>query len=241
MSESGSASRALILSPHPDDESIGCGGTLRKHVLDGDVVHAIFLTSGERGGHGVPLETTARMREQEARDAAMVLGLEGIEFWREPDGALQVTPRLVRRLVNTLRELQPHILYAPHEGEDHPDHKSAALLATSAVQTLLTEAADFPAPLIRMFEVWTPIQHIDQIVDITEFLETKLAAIRAHVSQCRVMRFDEASKGLARYRGEMHCWPGGAYAEAFAEWRPTRSKSDKESVKLEPAAAGGNL
>ena len=48
-------------------------------------------------------------------------------------------------------------------------------------------------------------------------METKLAAIRAYASQCRVLRFDDAALGLNRYRGEMHCWPGGDYAEIF-QW-----------------------
>jgi LmbE family N-acetylglucosaminyl deacetylase len=68
-----------------------------------------------------------------------------------------------------------------------------------------------------MFEVWTPLQRIDRVVDISLHMETKLAAIRAHASQCAVMRFDEAFEALARYRGEMHSWPGGDYAEIFTQ------------------------
>ena len=102
--------RVLVISPHPDDESIGCGGTLRKHALDGDSVHVIFLTSGERGGHGRSLEETARIREQEAKTAASVLGVKHFEFWREPDSGLQATQRVVGRLRVRLREWKPDIV-----------------------------------------------------------------------------------------------------------------------------------
>ncbi len=86
--------RVLVISPHPGDESIGRGGTLRDHIMHGSAVHALFLTSGERGGHGRPMEETIRIREQEAKRAAEVLDIAGIEFWREPDGAVRVTRRL---------------------------------------------------------------------------------------------------------------------------------------------------
>jgi LmbE family N-acetylglucosaminyl deacetylase len=66
------------------------------------------------------------------------------------------------------------------------------------------------------YEIWAPLAHIDHVVDISEVIEDKLRAIRAYRSQCDVMRFDEAFHGLARYRGEMHSWPGGAYAEVFS-------------------------
>src|SRR6266550_1065426 len=83
-----SATQILVISPHPDDESVGCGGTIRKHVLTGDAVHVVFLTSGEAGGHGRSAEETMRLREAEARDAAHILGLTSVEFWHQPDGRL---------------------------------------------------------------------------------------------------------------------------------------------------------
>jgi LmbE family N-acetylglucosaminyl deacetylase len=71
-----------------------------------------------------------------------------------------------------------------------------------------------------MYEVWTPLTEIDEIVDITPYIDAKLEAVRAYTSQCAVLRFDDAFLGLARYRGEMFCWPKpypayGRYAEAF--------------------------
>ena len=70
-----------------------------------------------------------------------------------------------------------------------------------------------------MYEVWTPLQIIDHIVDITPFIDIKLAAIKIYKSQCAVMNFEDAFFGLNRYRGEMHSWPGGEYAEVFEKMK----------------------
>ena len=70
-----------------------------------------------------------------------------------------------------------------------------------------------------MYEVWTPIQQIDHVANISDNVETKRKAIQAHQSQCSVLKFDEAILGLNRYRGEMHSWPGGDYAEVFTEMK----------------------
>lgn len=206
--------KALIISPHPDDESIGCGGTIRKHVVEGDEVRVVFLTSGEKGGHGLPpAETTAR-REDEARAAGRILGTAPPVFWRQPDGGVRATGWLVDRLRTTVSEWRPDFVYVPHPGEMHPDHRAAARTVRRALDAL---APDSPRPAVRMYEVWTPLSRIDVIVDITPFLAEKVAAIRAHRTQCDVLRFDDASLGLSRYRGEMHSWPGGDHAEVFRE------------------------
>ena len=221
MNRPGQASpqRVVVISPHPDDESIGCGGALRGHVLAGDEVRAIFLTSGEGGGHGLSPQETMRVREDEARAAAQILGLGELEFWRERDGMLQVTGNLARRMVECLEEWRPHLLYVPHDGEIHSDHRAAAALVRRSV----AEMRDAPRPVVRMYEVWTPLQEMDEVFDISNLLETKIAAVQAHRSQCSVLRFDEAVRGLNRFRGEMHCWPGGDYAEVFKVMQTVRA------------------
>lgn len=204
--------RILVLSPHPDDECLGCGGTLRKHVVEGDLVCVIFLTSGEHGGHGTSLEKTKHIRETEAKEAARIIGYNDFEFWREPNGKLHVSQRLVLRLQSKLRELNPDLVYVTHDHEMHPEHCSTARLVRRAIASSLPLKVK---PIVYMYEVWTPLQHVDHIVDISPYIDMKRDAICAHKSQCAVMNFEEAFLGLNRYRGEMHSWPGGKYAEIF--------------------------
>jgi N-acetylglucosamine malate deacetylase 1 len=209
--------RILVLSPHPDDESLGCGGTLRKHVTEGDSVRVVFLTSGEQGSRGRPPHEIARVREQEARAAGEILGVASVEFWREPDGALWAGRAIVERLRTILHEWHPALIYVPYDLDLHVDHRAAARILRLALSAPICQEEN---PTVLMFEVWTPLQRIDRVVDISPHLGKKLAAIRAHASQCAVMRFDEAFLGLARYRGEMHSWPGGDHAEIFTQMFP---------------------
>lgn len=200
----------LVISPHPDDEAIGCGGTICKHIAEGDRVEVIFLTSGEKGGHGKPEAETAITREQEASAAIAALNISDIEFWHQPDGQFEANDENVSRLMEKIKTFSPVIIYAPHENEDHPDHRAAAELVSRAVADLDTDA-----PAVWLYEVWTPIQRMDHIVDISLYAEKKRQAILIYKSQCDVLAFDEAILGLNRYRGEMHCWPEGEYAEVF--------------------------
>jgi LmbE family N-acetylglucosaminyl deacetylase len=94
----------------------------------------------------------------------------------------------------------------------HPDHRAAERIVRLAISSDMLGCA---APDVLMFEVWTPMEAFDEVVDISPYIERKRKAIAAHKTQCDVMRFDEASVALGRYRGEMHSWPGGKYAEVF--------------------------
>lgn len=200
-------SRVLVVCAHPDDESVGCGGALRLHARAGDRVDAVFLTSGEGGGHGEAGH--AATREREARRAAKILGIEELHFWREPDGRLRARGELVRRLAELIASTKCSLLYAPQPDDDHPDHRAAARLVTAARNAAVVR------PAVRFFEIWSPLGDMDEIVDISEVIDEKRRAIRAYRSQCAVMRLDAAFVALARYRGEMHSWPGGDYAEVF--------------------------
>ena len=209
--------RILVLAPHPDDEAIGCGGTILRHVKSGDAVRVVFLTSGEKGGHGRTEQETIRVREAEARKAARIIRVKAIEFWREPDSAVSASACAVKRLRDALEQWKPDTLYVTHDREMHPDHQAANRLVRRAMKAL---GAKSKRPDVLMYEIWTPLQRLDEIVDISPFLQKKLAAVRAYRSQCAVVGFVEAVRGLNRYRGEMHSWPGGDYAEVFARLTP---------------------
>ncbi len=151
----GAPQRVLVISPHPDDESFGCGGTIREHVTQGASVRVVFLTSGEKGGHGRNVDETIRIRESEARAAAKILGVDAIEFWREPDGSLRSNNGIVGRLRDALREWRPHLVYVPHAREMHPDHRAACRLVRRALRDGFPPAHP---PTLLEDEVWTPLQ-----------------------------------------------------------------------------------
>lgn len=203
-------SRILVLAPHPDDESIGCGGTLLQHAKQRDKVHVVFLTSGEKGGHGRSAAETIRVRENEARTATKILGVGKIEFWHLPDGAVRPTRAAIEQLQKKLMQFRPDKIYVTHDREMHPDHRGAVRLLRRALA-----GATGKLPDVLGYEVWTPIQKLSEITDISPFMEKKLRAVKTYRSQCAVVGFVEAVRGLNRYRGEMHSWPGGDYAEVF--------------------------
>ena len=93
-------------------------------------------------------KTWVSVREAEAKEATSILGVTGIEFWREPDGRLDASDPLMDRLQQTIREIRPSYIYSPHPAEMHPDHRTAARLV-ARVDTAASE--------VRTYEVWTPM------------------------------------------------------------------------------------
>jgi LmbE family N-acetylglucosaminyl deacetylase len=199
----------LVIAPHPDDEAIGCGGTICKHTLRGDRIVAVFLTSGELGLKRLPREKAWSIREAEARRAAKILGLARTEFLRLPDWtAGEHIKEGVRLLAPILKREKPEIVYLPHPQEWHPDHKAALPIVQAAARK---------AGLIKItlhgYEVWTPIVKHDLAEDISKAMPQKLQALRAHKSQLREFNYLRAVNGLNAFRGEMagRC----RYAEVF--------------------------
>src|SRR6266404_3238780 len=167
----------VVIAPHPDDEAIGCGGSICLHVERGDRVVAVFLTSGELGLKHLSPAQAWGIREGEARCAARVLGLAGLHFLRQPDWYLG---QGIRKAATALRPIivseAPAIVYLPHPTEWHPDHKASLAIARSALGRI-------QKPTLRGYEVWTPLTEFDHVTDISQVMSRKLRAVRAHVSQ----------------------------------------------------------
>lgn len=195
----------LVIAPHPDDDALGCGGAIRKHVNDGDTVMVAYLTSGENGVAGENPELTALIREEEAGVCAQVLGIHRQIYLRFPDGGLSEAIQLPEALTQLLDVTQPDLVYAPHGGEGHPDHMTTG--------RLVRKIAGGRIP-VRFYEVWTPLPSPDVLVDITAVVSEKRGAIRAYASQASRNAFVEGILALNHYRGLLH-GPNLMYAEAF--------------------------
>lgn len=189
----------LVIAPHPDDESIGCGGTLCLHADAGDRVAVVFLTSGELGLKHLPREEAWKVREREARRAAKIIGIAELSFLHLPDW--MVSDHFVEgsdALRPILQRESPGLIYLPHPADAHPDHQASWPLLKQALND-----SETPRPKLRTYEVWTPMSNTEEVQDITSVMPRKLKAIRAHRSQLADFQYDKAMRGLNQYRGEI--------------------------------------
>jgi LmbE family N-acetylglucosaminyl deacetylase len=206
------AERVVVLAPHMDDEVIGCGGSLARHIEHGAHVTVVFLTDGRRGGKAgddpTAQDALAAQRRQEAGRALAELGITRIEFLGGEDGALEASAPLSAALRATLATARPHILYLPSFLEEHPDHRAAsALLAAALAHTSL----EFRC---HAYEVWTPL-FPNCLVRIDSTLEAKRRALHHYQSQLAEADYLHTALGLNAYRSSALLDGSCRYAEAF--------------------------
>lgn len=177
----------LVFAVHPDDAELGCSGTLLKHIADGKKVGIIDFTRGELGTRG-----SAEIRDTEAADSAKILGLHVRENLKLRDGFFKNDEEHQLALIKMVRKYQPEIVLTNALHDRHPDHGRAGDLANDAI--FLSGLRRIETELDGVAQTaWRPrlvLQYIqdryiepDVIIDITDFMETKLAAIRAFKTQ----------------------------------------------------------
>jgi len=213
----------LILAPHADDEILGCGGVIRRHVQEGDAVTICVLTHGARGAPELFSDEGVQSLRAEARLAASRLGVNAIVFRDFPAPQLDQFPgyRLADGIGKLIAELKTHTLYIPFHADLHVDHGvvfTAALVAARPMpghsvrrvycyETL--SETEWAAPLAA--NAFLPVRY----VNIEAQLADKLDAMACYASQLREFphpRSLEAIRTLAAMRGSQ-C--GCRAAEAF--------------------------
>lgn len=175
---------ALAVFSHPDDAELTAGGTLLKLKHLGYRTGVLDVTRGEMGTRG-----TVEQRAGEAQEAARILGLDARFNLGQPDGHVLVTDEARTALVRVLRQLRPRVLFTSHWDDPHPDHAATARLVREAARLASMRRYDEGAGLAQMpmpmiaHAVHSRLIAPSFIVDISDFLETKMNAIRAHASQ----------------------------------------------------------
>ncbi len=209
----------LIFAPHPDDDIIGCGGSIANHVKKGHIVNVVYLTFGDAGDLKYTKQQMSDIRKREINDAKSVLGIHETIYLELADGYIEYETRTVNKLMEIIREKKPDIVYLPHQNETHRDHSKTFELVKEAIdragRNSYQEVKGQPwnVSTVLSYEVWTPLTTFNYVEDISEVIETKLEALRKHSSQLANIAYDEAIKGLNRYRGAMS--GKGTYCEFF--------------------------
>jgi len=216
--------RVLVLAPHPDDETVGCGGTLRKYVEAGARVKAVVMTDGRQGDAEIRRlaendpdrrrkeERLVERRRQEALAALDVLGIEEREFLDARDGELRGSMAVVApRLARVFADWQPDVVLLPFVTDRHRDHFATNGCLIGAIEQL--KSAWTQKLQCVAYEAWSPI-YANVYVDITSTMDYKRNALRCYRSQISEPNFADGMEGLNRFRA-VSAMVGGKYAEAF--------------------------
>ncbi len=197
---------SLVLAPHPDDEVLGCGGAILRHLAAGDSVQVIIATDSDFGTFESGSDGKA-VRRREAEAAAKVLGYGLPSFWGMPDRGLVYEETLIGRVREAVEQSGAVIVYAPSWWEIHPDH---CVLAMATVEALRRCSRPI---ILAMYEVGVPL-HPNLLLDITDLLARKREAIACYQSQLRLQRYDSHIQALNHFR--TYTLPAGTEAaEAF--------------------------
>ena len=224
--------RALVFTPHPDDAEIGCGATIAKWTAQGTDVVLCVVTNGAAGSNDPATDRNELIatREREQREAAALLGIGEVVFLGYEDGYVEDSHELRRDMIREIRRHRPEVVigpdpslfYAPEGYVNHPDHRRVGEAFAAAVNPGATTVPLYREALYdRGFEPHQPKTCLfsfspnpDYLVDVSGYLERKVAALRAHVSQMAAWEsLDEFVRGMARAMAE---GSGGTVAEAEA-------------------------
>ncbi len=204
----------LVVAAHPDDEVLGCGGTMARVSQEGAAVHVAFLADGvsSRGGEAADLKKAIRARRAAAEKASAKVGVSSLYFGDFPDNRLDTVAllSLVQAIEELIAKYRPDTMFTHHAGDVNVDHRLVHQAAVTAcrpqpghcVRTLLS----FEVPSSTEWQPpgSAPVFAPNWFVDISDSLSRKLAALEAYGGELRAWPHPRSREGvlhLAHWRG----------------------------------------
>lgn len=210
----------LVIAPHPDDEVLGCGGTLLRHRQTGDSIHIVFITSMQEA-HGFSRERIqSRAAEIECIQGRLNASINKLEY---PTATLtdSDTVTLIPELSSLFQSISPEVVYLPNRSDAHSDHGVSFNAAYACTKV-------FRNPSIKSIMMYETVSETDfspalhenffvpnYLVDISSFMEQKIELMKVYASELAQHPFPRsiaALKALGTLRGSA---AGVEYAEAF--------------------------
>jgi len=199
----------LVLAPHPDDETLGAGGTLLRAIRSGRPVHWLIATK-MRAEDGWPADKMAR-RGEEIKTVAEAYGFAGVHILPFPAARLDTLPTgdLVAAIAAIVKEVEPEIIMLPHRGDAHSDHAAVHDAGAACSKWFRYPSVRWTLVYETLSETDAAIQdserfHPDVFVDITDHLDEKLAITNLFGNEIQAFPFPRslrALRALAEVRG----------------------------------------
>ena len=216
-----SSKSILVIAPHPDDETLGCGGTLLRHISAGDKVYWLICTK-IRECHGFTKERI----EERTKEIDLVSNMYRFTGYKQLDfntTELDQIPRnsLIHEISEYVNEVKPHTMYLPYRNDVHSDH--AQIFDASIACT-----KSFRYPFVKKVCVYETLSETEFVmrtddhgfkpnmwVDISNYIDRKIKILKIFKSEIREHPFPRSIrciKSLANLRG---AFAGSEYAESF--------------------------
>lgn len=211
----------LVVAAHPDDEALGCAGTIAKHIAEGDTVSIIFMTNGVSSRNDSD-ENNKKERSSAMEKAMLTLGVNHFQYFDFPDNKMDSAPllKIVKVIEAVIEQYKPSVIYSHFAHDLNIDHQ----LTHQAVMTACRPIKGSSVKKILSFEVlssteWQSTAHpnfkAQYIVDITQYWQKKKLVLDCYHEELRDFphsRSIRCIEALATLRGASH---GFEKAEAF--------------------------
>lgn len=227
----------LILSPHPDDETLGCGGAIIKMLSSSINVTVVLLTNGNGGGR---LKDISRIRREEFMKARSVLGYSTFDTLNYPDGQLWAyQEELGEQIRKILIEQAPKLVLTPYLLDYASDHQTANIVLAQAINVISQCNT-----VIGMYEIWTPITNPNCYLNITDEYSQKRTAIECYQSQVNYFGIIDKADALSIFRARlsmrkrvkhMECFKlfeSREYVDMVELWRKVQSQEEGSEMEV---------
>ena len=196
----------LAIGAHPDDIEYGCGGSLIKYALKGENVFLLVLSRGEMGGD-------SETRGAEQSESAKIMGARDLFWGGLVDTRIDISRDNIQKIESFIKKLKPDLIFCHHTDDTHQDHRHLAQMTISATRNI-RNVMFYEGPTTERFD-----PHV--YIDISEVLDQKICALKAHQSQVEKTNIEDVSivemaRSCANFRGIQG---RVKYAEAYCALR----------------------
>jgi LmbE family N-acetylglucosaminyl deacetylase/glycosyltransferase involved in cell wall biosynthesis len=204
--------RVIVIAPHPDDETFGCGGTVAQLRAEGAEVRVVVVTDGSKGDPEGYTEDVIAVRKKELHASLEILGVSEVSFLAQEDGNCWGGERLLGLLKGEIEAFRPEWILAPSPLDYHRDHLAVALSVIECWHSLGEQERLF------LYEVWTPLP-ATCMVDISQYREQKQKAMASYQLPAKYCDYMESIEALNQFRG-VTLPEGNRTGEAYLELIP---------------------